>query len=119
QTPGLIGFAAAANPGSFVTSTTGGSVLSVNFHVKSNAPPGNSTIAFIHVQDSSFHPSTGATPAAPNGGAYTLNASDQINGVISVHGMPVFTSGNSSTFSVGVAGSATVTASGLPAPTLS
>ncbi len=69
----------------------------------------------------------GGTPAAGTGGTYpiTFAASNGVppnaiqNFTLTVNQAPAITSGNNTAFTVGTAGSFTVTATGFPAPTLS
>ena len=69
----------------------------------------------------------GGTPAAGSGGSYALSftatnvagSSAAQSFTLSINDGPVFTSANTTTFSVGVAGNFSVTASGTPTPTLS
>src|SRR5207249_286941 len=77
-----------------------------------------------------FNPSTGllsGTPAAGTGGSYPISFT-AANGIgtnatqsftLSVNQAPAITSANNTTFTVGTAGTFTVTATGNPAPTFS
>src|SRR5436189_1484 len=84
-TPGEIDISVSSSaPGADVTSSTGGVLANINFHIRGSAPTGNST---IHVVVPSALSPNGLTSTATdhvNTTSYVLNPADQVDGVVNV-----------------------------------
>ena len=117
-----------ANSTTFVVGTAGSfSVTTTGLPTPSIARSGTLPSGVTFTDNGDGTATLAGTPAAGTGGAYplTFTASNGVgsnavqNFTLTVNQAPAITSANSTTFTVGSAGSFTVTKTGFPSPTLS